>query len=158
MYPLLFIELYYTLIFSFWQLQKIRVPQGYSYFAGGDVQHRNFVNFSKCPKAFLCDLEKQKTGININATICDILKNKYFIDLEKNFVHEQGYSRNMANLRIIEKSFIGKVPIRYLTELQVDMFLRSITHYSNSTIGKVYLQLKLTFREAFNQHIQSITT
>ena len=98
-------------------------------------------------------LEKQKTGININATICDILKNKYFIDLEKNFVHEQGYSRNMANLRIIEKSFIGKLPIRYLTELQVDMFLRSITHYSNSTICKVYLQLKLAFREAFNQHI-----
>lgn len=88
-----------------------------------------------------------------DTTICDILKNKYFIDLEKNFVHEQGYSRNMANLHIIEKSFIGKVPIRYLTELQVDMFLRSITHYSNSTIGKVYLQLKLAFREAFNQHI-----
>lgn len=104
-------------------------------------------------EAFLYDLEKQKIGININATICDILKNKYFIDLEKNFVHEQGYSRNMANLRIIEKSFIGKVPIRYLTELQVDMFLRSITHYSNSTISKVYLQLKLAFREAFNQHI-----
>ena len=59
----------------------------------------------------------------------------------------------MANLRIIEKSFIGKLPIRYLTELQVDMFLRSITHYSNSTISKVYLQLKLAFREAFNQHI-----
>lgn len=38
-------------------------------------------------EAFLYDLEKQKTGININATICDILKNKYFIDLEKNFVH-----------------------------------------------------------------------
>lgn len=102
---------------------------------------------------FLYKLEKQKTGIDIDATICDIVKKKYLIDLEKNFVHEQGYSRNMSNLKIIERSFIGNIPIRFLTELQVDMFLRSITHYSNSTIGKIYLQLKLAFREAFNQKI-----
>ena len=126
------------------------VKQSVNHFMGRVMFYGN--NYNDCG-VILYDLEKQKTGININATICDILKNKYFIDLEKNFVHEQGYSRNMANLRIIEKSFIGKLPIRYLTELQVDMFLRSITHYSNSTICKVYLQLKLAFREAFNQHI-----
>lgn len=102
---------------------------------------------------FLYDLEKKKSGIDIDATIPDIVKEKYQSDLEKNFVHEQGYSRNMANLRIIEKSFIGDVPICELTEFQVDMFLRSITHYSNSTIGKVFLQLKMAFREACNRDI-----
>ncbi|MCM1284706.1 MAG: site-specific integrase [Acetobacter sp.] len=107
----------------------------------------------KKAEKFLCDLEKKKSGIDIDATIPDIVKEKYQSDLEKNFVHEQGYSRNMANLRIIEKSFIGDVPICELTEFQVDMFLRSITHYSNSTIGKVFLQLKMAFREACNRDI-----
>ena len=102
---------------------------------------------------FLYNLEKKKSGIDIDATIPDIVKEKYQSDLEKNFVHEQGYSRNMANLRIIEKSFIGNVPICELTEFQLDMFLRSITHYSNSTIGKVFLQLKMAFREACNRDI-----
>lgn len=81
------------------------------------------------------------------------MKEKYKSDLEKNFVHEQGYSRNMANLRIIEKSFIGDIPICELKEIQIDMFLRSLTHYSNSTIGKVLLQLKMAFREACNRDI-----
>ncbi len=102
---------------------------------------------------FLYDLEKKKLGIDIDATIPDIVKEKYKVDLEKNFVHEQGYSRNMSNLNIIERSFIGNVPICELTEAQIDMFLRSITHYSNSTIGKVFLQLKMAFREAYNRDI-----
>ncbi len=102
---------------------------------------------------FLYDLEKKKSGIDIDATIPDIVKKKYKADLEKNFVHEQGYSRNMANLRIIEKSFIGDIPICELNEIQIDMFLRSLTHYSNSTIGKVFLQLKMAFREACNRDI-----
>ncbi len=102
---------------------------------------------------FLYDLERKKSGIDIDATIPDIVKKKYKADLEKNFVHEQGYSRNMANLRIIEKSFIGDIPICELNEIQIDMFLRSLTHYSNSTIGKVFLQLKMAFREACNRDI-----
>lgn len=102
---------------------------------------------------FLCDLEKKKSGIDIDATIPDIIKERYQSDLQKNFVHEQGYSRNMANLYIIEKSFIGSIPICELTEFQIDMFLRSLTHYSNSTIGKVFLQLKMAFREACNRDI-----
>lgn len=30
-----------------------RAPQGYSFIFGGDVQHRNFVNFSKCPETLI---------------------------------------------------------------------------------------------------------
>lgn len=62
-------------------------------------------------------------------------------------------SDNMSNLRIIEKSFIGDIPICELNEMQIDMFLRSLTHYSNSTIGKVFLQLKMAYREACNRDI-----
>lgn len=102
---------------------------------------------------FLYDLERKKSGIDIDATIPDIIKEKYQSDLQKNFVHEQGYSRNMSNLRIIEKSFIGDIPICELNEMQIDMFLRSLTHYSNSTIGKVFLQLKMAYREACNRDI-----
>ena len=53
MYPLLFIGLYYTFIFSFWQLQKKQEYHKGSHITGGDVQHRNFVNFLKCPKTLI---------------------------------------------------------------------------------------------------------
>lgn len=95
--------------------------------------------------------EKKNRGINVESTIPDIVKMKYQADLEKNYVNEQGYSRNIANLGIIARSAIGNLPIIEITETQIDLFLRSITNYSNSVIGKVYQQLRQAFAIAFDK-------
>lgn len=102
---------------------------------------------------FTKKLEKKKSGIDMDTTIVDIVKGKCRSDFEKNFVHEQGYSRNLYTIAIIERSSIGKIPIADLTAGYIDMFLRSLTDYSNSTIVKVYRHLRLAFREAYNKGI-----
>lgn len=102
---------------------------------------------------FLYDLEKKKSGIDIDATIPDIAKEKAKSDFDKNYTHEQGYSRNLYTISIIEKSAIGKMPIAELSETHIDLFFRTLTKYSNSTIVKVYRQIRLAFRIAHDKGI-----
>ena len=103
--------------------------------------------------AFLESLEYRKLGIDINATIPDIVKDKCKTDYEKNYVHEQGYYRNLDTLKIIEKSPIGNIPICEISESQVDFYLRSITNYANSSIRKIYRQIRMAFRIATEKGI-----
>lgn len=102
---------------------------------------------------FLYDLEKKKSGINIDATIPDLTKEKAKSDFKKNYTHEQGYSRNLYTISIIEKSAIGKIPIADLNETHIDLFFRTITSYSNSTIVKIYRQIRIAFRIAYDKGI-----
>ena len=104
-------------------------------------------------EAFIDQLEKKKLGVFVEATIPDLVRAKYEIDLANNYVHEQGYSRNMYTISIIENSAIGDVPISALTESHIELFLRSLTHYSNSVIVKVYRQVRLGFKEAYEKKI-----
>lgn len=102
---------------------------------------------------FLYDLEKKKSGIDIDATIPDLTKEKAKSDFEKNYTHEQGYSRNLYTISIIEKSAIGKIPIADLNETHIDLFFRTLTNYSNSTIVKIYRQIRIAFRIACDKGI-----
>ena len=86
--------------------------------------------------------------IDMYATIPELLHRRYEKDYAKNFVNEPGYYRNINGLLRIEKSPIGKIPIIDLTEDELETFLCSLTHYSNSVISKTYGQLKLAYREA----------
>ena len=99
-------------------------------------------------KEFLYKQEMRRFGIDLDITIPQIMKQKYESDLEKNFIGPQGYSRNMATLRIIERHFIGQIPIIELKQSQIDAFLRSITNYSRSVIEKLYSALKRSFEIA----------
>lgn len=102
---------------------------------------------------FLYDLEKKKSGIDVDATIPDLAKENAKSDFDKNYTHEQGYSRNLYTISIIEKSAIGKIPIAELSEAHIDLFFRTLTHYSNSTIVKIYRQIRIAFRLAYNKGI-----
>lgn len=104
---------------------------------------------------FLSDLEKKKSGIDIDATIPDIAKEKTKSDFDKNYTHEQGYARNLYTISIIEKSAIGKTPIAELSESHIDLFFGTLTKYSNSTIVKVYRQIRIAFRIAYDKGIIS---
>ena len=112
----------------------------------------DFICLQKAEK-FIELLEKMKMGIAVDATIPDIVKEKCKSDYEKNFTHEQGYARNLYTISLIEKSCIGDIPIADITERQIDLFLRSITHYSNSLIGKVFGHLKVAFKEAYSKGV-----
>lgn len=102
---------------------------------------------------FLGKIEKLMMGIDMDATIADLVQARYDADLAKNHVGEQGYSRNMHTLGIIRKSQIGNIPIADLTELHMDLFLGTITKYSNSVIQKVYQQLRIGFSIACDKEI-----
>ena len=82
-------------------------------------------------------------GIDITKTIPDLLKEKFREDYECNYVTEAGYSRNLATLRRIEDNPIGSIPIINVSEKQLETFMRSMTHYSNSVIAKTHQQLKI---------------
>lgn len=105
---------------------------------------------------FLRKMDKKLRGIDIDATIPDIVREKYRNDLALNYVGEQGYSRNISTLKIMENHPIGNLPITEVTEGHIIIFLSSITHYSNSVIQKLFQQLKMAFEIACDKKIITV--
>ena len=90
-------------------------------------------------------VECARAGIDLEATIPSILYERHLADYQRNYIREQGYGRNVETVRRIENSAIGNIPISEIRMEEIDMFLRSMTKYSNSVIQKIYRQLKLAF-------------
>lgn len=97
---------------------------------------------------FLRDIEDMRNGVERMATIPQILKRRYELDYKNGYTQEPGYYRNMASLKKIEESAIGKKPIAKITLLDIQDFLGTLRHYSNSVIRKTYSQLRLAYGEA----------
>lgn len=107
--------------------------------------------------AFREKLEKQMAGIDVDASIPDLLKAKIKEDLQEGFTGEQGYDRNLNTIRMIETSPIGNIPIYDITELQISYFLKTLTaRYSNNTIAKAYGMLKAAYKIAVYQGITDV--
>lgn len=71
-----------------------------------------------------------------------------------NLVKENAYRRNKYTIEIMELSEALKtMPIQKLTEPILTTFLTSLTHYSNSTIKKVYQAMSCGFRRAIKLNI-----
>lgn len=104
-------------------------------------------------EVFLGKQAKIKSGIDVDATIPDILKARYDEDLRNNFVGVQGYSRNISCVQIIERSALGRIPIGDVTERDITDFLMSLTRYANSTISKLYHKIKLAYKVAMSKDI-----
>lgn len=68
-------------------------------------------------------------------------------------IRVNGVARNLDNLMVIEKSGLEKLPIVDITELQMNLFLRSLTRYSESVIKKIYQQVKAAYRIAEDKNI-----
>ena len=99
-------------------------------------------------KEFLRDIEDMRNGVERMATIPQILKRRYELDYKNGYTQEPGYYRNMASLKKIEDSAIGKKPIAKITLLDIQDFLGTLRRYSNSVIRKTYSQLRLAYGEA----------
>ena len=88
-------------------------------------------------------------------TMPDLLRHKYELDYKMNYVAEQGYARNMANLKILESSSLGKKDIEKITVEDIERYLMYIVRYSNSVIEKLFLQLRMAYKEAVRLELVS---
>ena len=104
---------------------------------------------------FLRDIEDMRNGVERMATIPQILRRRYELDYKNGYSQEPGYYRNIASLKKIEDSAIGKKPIAKITLLEIQDFLGTLKTYSNSVIRKTYSQLKLAYGEAIIAEIVS---
>lgn len=91
-----------------------------------------------------------------DATIPEILHKRFDKDLKLNYLKLQSYYRKIETLKIIEKNSIANIPIRKITKQQISRFLKDITGYSNSTIEKIFLQLKIAFSIAEQEDNQPV--
>ena len=141
---------------SFRQTSNGRVEYRFGYKDEfGQTQRKSFTGDDEMEclykaQEFLEKEEKRQQGIDMDSTIVDIVMKRYDEDLAMNFIGEQGYCRNVGTLQIIKKSPIGKMAIIDIEERHIINFLKTITHYSNSTIEKLFNQMKMAFQEAYD--------
>lgn len=102
---------------------------------------------------FIFKLEQKLIGIDMDATIPDILTAKAENDFQKNYTGEQGYDRNLQTIAIIKRSAIGRMPIAHVNDTHLEDFLQSITRYSNTVIRKIYSMLRVAFRLAYDKRV-----
>ena len=104
-------------------------------------------------EAFLERLKQKRNGINLDATIPELLYEKVESDFRKNYTGEQGYERNLRTIETIEKSAIGHMPIADIRVYHIERYLQSLTRYSNNTISKFYSMIKLAYSIAEDRSI-----
>ena len=97
---------------------------------------------------FLDRVGKLARGVELYDTIPNIVRPKLDSDFEKNFTGEQGYSRNLMTLKMIERHFIGSIPLINITDYQLEQFLRDISRYSNTVISKIYSMVNYAYKTA----------
>lgn len=102
---------------------------------------------------FLDRLEQIKNGIDLDATIVSLMREKIEHDYKRNYTGEQGYDRNMQTLAMIERHTIGHIPICEIRDYHIDAFYSYIKQYANNTISKIYSMLKTAFRIAQQKKI-----
>jgi len=78
-------------------------------------------------------------------SMAKILRKAYKRDFDLGHVKEQGYCRNLANLSILEKSRIARMPIVEVTKSDVVKYFSTLSKYSESTVAKLHSQVKLAF-------------
>ena len=124
----------------------------------GDLRYKSFTRDTEeeCLQAAM-NFAEEYTG-NLNAddsTIPEILRTRFDKDLKFNYIKKQSYYRKIETLKIIENDAIGQIPIRKIQKHHINRFLKEITGYSNSTIEKLFLQLKLAFSTAVEADIMT---
>lgn len=86
-----------------------------------------------------------KNGICMEAsqiTVHDIIKMQIEDDYKSNFITANSYKRRNETLKIIDNHGLGIIRIQKLNELTIKNFFQGITHYSNSSLRKIYNALK----------------
>lgn len=89
-----------------------------------------------------------------SATIPQLLKELADYDYNINIIKATAYQRRIDTITIIEKSFLGNIPISDIQKNMINQYLFSLqSKYSNSTISKVYAAISRAFKIAISRHI-----
>lgn len=101
----------------------------------------------------LKDIMEQKICETTDATIVDLLKEDAEYDHNMNRIQDSAYNRRLLTVRIIEKGSLAKIPITKIQTNQINDFLFSIKHYSNSVIDKVYSSMSKAYNLAIHKRL-----
>lgn len=124
----------------------------------GNSRRKTFTSYYEDECYEMCDefmknIERSNYLVRSNATIPDLVETYLQRRLDMNHMQIQGYHRSMETLEIIRKSFLGRMPIQDVSKSDIHAFLRTITSYADSTIEKIFLQLKKAFVLATSKNI-----
>lgn len=89
----------------------------------------------------------EHNGIPIN----ELMKSNLKLKLETNQITPTQYSRVLRTIENIEKTAIGNKKIDEIRTEEIQLYLNSLKHLSNSSISKVYQQFNQTFKVAINK-------
>ncbi len=105
--------------------------------------------------AFLHELEhRQSKGlVDSDLTIGEILKNLADNDYNSGQIKASTYRRRLETIKIINESDIGNIPISKISASEIQNFLISLRHYSNSVIKKVFGNMKTAYNLALELNI-----
>lgn len=68
-----------------------------------------------------------------------------------NLISERTYSRIIETIKKIEESSLSEKNISDITSAEIQNYLNSLKHYSDSTIKKIKEQFSQIFRESINK-------
>lgn len=74
-------------------------------------------------------------------------------DYALNIISDTSYKRRKCTLEIVKKSRISKLPIQNISEMDILVFFKGITSYSQSYIRKIYGQVNGAFKYGVHNNI-----
>ncbi len=83
--------------------------------------------------------------------LCEILKQNLNLKLETNQISRAQYARVLKTISALEKTSFGNKNIDAITSDELQAYLNSLKHLSNSMIEKAQQQLNQAFRTAMNK-------
>ena len=83
--------------------------------------------------------------------LCEILKSNLKLKLDTNQVSLAQYGRVLKTINALEKTHIGTKNINDITSEELQAYLNSLKHLSNSVIEKAHQQLNQAFKTAMNK-------
>lgn len=88
-----------------------------------------------------------------NITLSEIIQSIQNKKLELNQISESTYKRNLETLAMINRLELGSIPIQKINLNTIDKFSSEAKQYSNSTIEKLFIEIKSAFKEATKNDI-----
>lgn len=88
-----------------------------------------------------------RNDITIGEIAEEIIEDKY----KSNQISANSYNRNTYTVKVIKDSDFGSLPIQKITAKQIKEFLNDNTHYSESSLKKIYQLLNASFKRAIER-------
>ena len=102
----------------------------------------NTIQYQKGNELFI-----KNNGIPLNQLMRSIVKRK----LDMNLISETQYTRVLSSIEVIEKADVVQKKIEDITSDEIQDYLNSLKHYSNSYLKKIVGQFNQAYKVAMNK-------